>query len=315
MIFPLSSFLFPLFSESSPAPKAPKAPPHPTHLDGGSDGGSSAPMHRLSSCWPTGCAKTIGCVRMIIVIILRFHQTATRHQPFLQGSNCQWPATSNLNSLMTLSISPSDILRQSAIAQSKPPQEKYPTEAEMQQAVRTLLLGMGEDPDREGLRDTPKRVVKALKFLTSGYHQSLDELLNGAVFHENTNEMVLVRDIDLFSSCEHHILPILGRAHVAYIPNGKVIGLSKIARICEMYARRLQVQERLTQQIADALQGLLKPQGVAVVVEATHMCMVMRGVQKPGSWTVTSSMQGVFANDAKTRQEFMNLIRHSPSFH
>jgi GTP cyclohydrolase IA len=232
--------------------------------------------------------------------------------------------TPNLNSPMTLSISPSaknvTNLKQSAIAQSNPPQEKYPsvappTEAEMQQAVRTLLLGMGEDPDREGLRDTPKRVVKALKFLTSGYHQSLDELLNGAVFHENTNEMVLVRDIDLFSSCEHHILPILGRAHVAYIPNGKVIGLSKIARICEMYARRLQVQERLTQQIADALQGLLKPQGVAVVVEATHMCMVMRGVQKPGSWTVTSSMQGVFANDAKTRQEFMNLIRHSPSFH
>ncbi|MDJ1170970.1 GTP cyclohydrolase I FolE [Roseofilum sp. BLCC_M154] len=189
------------------------------------------------------------------------------------------------------------------------------SQPEMEQAVRTLLLGLGEDPDREGLRDTPKRVVKALQFLTSGYHQSLDELLNGAVFHEDTDEMVLVRDIDLFSSCEHHILPILGRAHIAYIPNGKVIGLSKIARICEMYARRLQVQERLTQQIAHALQGLLKPQGVAVVIESTHMCMVMRGVQKPGSWTVTSSMQGVFAEDAKTRQEFMSLIRHSPSFH
>nr|WP_322742618.1 GTP cyclohydrolase I FolE [Synechocystis salina] len=189
------------------------------------------------------------------------------------------------------------------------------SEAEMQAAVRTLLLGLGEDPDREGLRDTPKRVVKALKFLTSGYQQSLDELLNGAVFSENADEMVLVRDIDLFSSCEHHILPIIGRAHVAYIPNGKVIGLSKIARICEMYGRRLQVQERLTAQIADALQGLLQPKGVAVVVEATHMCMVMRGVQKPGSWTVTSSMQGIFADDAKTRQEFMNLIRHNPSFH
>ncbi len=189
------------------------------------------------------------------------------------------------------------------------------SEAEMRQAVRTLLIGLGEDPDREGLLDTPKRVVKALKFLTSGYNQSLDELLNGAVFHENTNEMVLVRDIDLFSSCEHHILPILGRAHVAYIPNGKVIGLSKVARICEMYARRLQVQERLTAQIADALQGLLQPQGVAVVVEATHMCMVMRGVQKPGSWTVTSAMKGVFADDARTHQEFMSLIRHSPTFH
>lgn len=192
----------------------------------------------------------------------------------------------------------------------------YPqvSEAEMIQAVKTLLIGLGENPDREGLKDTPKRVVKALKFLTSGYHQSLDELLNGAVFHENANEMVLVRDIDLFSSCEHHILPILGRAHVAYIPNGKVIGLSKIARICEMYARRLQVQERLTAQIADALQGLLKPQGVAVVVEASHMCMVMRGVQKPGSWTSTSALRGVFADDAKTRQEFMNLIQHRSGF-
>jgi GTP cyclohydrolase IA len=189
------------------------------------------------------------------------------------------------------------------------------TEAEMMQAVRTLLLGMGEDPDREGLIDTPKRVVKSLKYLSSGYQQSLDELLNGAVFHEEASEMVLVRDIDLFSSCEHHILPIIGRAHVAYIPNGKVIGLSKIARICEMYARRLQVQERLTAQIADALQGLLQPMGVAVVIEATHMCMVMRGVQKSGSWTVTSAMKGVFGEDAKTRQEFMNLIRHSPNFH
>lgn len=189
------------------------------------------------------------------------------------------------------------------------------TEAEMMQAVRTLLLGLGEDPDREGLKDTPKRVVKALQFLTKGYHESLDELLNGAVFTEDANEMVLVRDIDIFSSCEHHILPILGRAHVAYIPNGKVIGLSKIARICEMYARRLQVQERLTLQIADALQGLLKPQGVAVVIEASHMCMVMRGVQKPGSWTVTSAMRGVFSEDARTREEFMNLIRHNANFH
>ena len=189
------------------------------------------------------------------------------------------------------------------------------SEAEMMQAVRTLLLGLGEDPDREGLRDTPKRVVKALKFLTSGYQQSLDELLNGAVFHEDANEMVLIRDIDMFSSCEHHILPIIGRAHVAYIPNGKVIGLSKIARICEMYARRLQVQERLTAQIADALQGLLQPQGVAVVIEATHMCMVMRGVEKPGSWTSTSAVRGIFADSAKTRQEFMSLIRHSPDFH
>jgi len=216
---------------------------------------------------------------------------------------------------MTLSFRPELNSAEQLIASQSTQQKPQVTEAEMMQAVRTLLLGLGEDPDREGLRDTPKRVMKALKFLTKGYHESLDELLNGAVFTEDANEMVLVRDIDIFSSCEHHILPIIGRAHVAYIPNGKVIGLSKIARICEMYARRLQVQERLTLQIADALQGLLKPQGVAVIVEASHMCMVMRGVQKPGSWTVTSAMRGVFADDSRTREEFMNLIRHTPQFH
>jgi GTP cyclohydrolase I len=215
---------------------------------------------------------------------------------------------------MTLSIHP-DINSAAQVVSSSTQQLPTVTEAEMVQAVRTLLIGLGENPDREGLIDTPKRVVKALQFLTKGYHESLDELLNGAVFTEDANEMVLIRDIDIFSSCEHHILPIIGRAHVAYIPNGKVIGLSKIARICEMYARRLQVQERLTLQIADALQGLLKPQGVAVVIEATHMCMVMRGVQKPGSWTVTSAMRGVFAEDARTREEFMNLVRHNANFH
>ncbi|MBW4478557.1 MAG: GTP cyclohydrolase I FolE [Tolypothrix brevis GSE-NOS-MK-07-07A] len=215
---------------------------------------------------------------------------------------------------MTLSIRP-DINSAAQVVSSLSTQHlPTVTEAEMAQAVRTLLIGLGENPDREGLIDTPKRVVKALQFLTKGYHESLDELLNGAVFTEDADEMVLIRDIDIFSSCEHHILPIIGRAHVAYIPNGKVIGLSKIARICEMYARRLQVQERLTLQIADALQGLLKPQGVAVVIEATHMCMVMRGVQKPGSWTVTSAMRGVFAEDGRTRQEFMNLIRHNTKF-
>ena len=216
---------------------------------------------------------------------------------------------------MTLSFRPEFNSAEQLIASQSTQQKPQVTEAEMMQAVRTLLLGLGEDPDREGLKDTPKRVMKSLQFLTKGYHESLDELLNGAVFTEDADEMVLVRDIDIFSSCEHHILPILGRAHVAYIPNGKVIGLSKIARICEMYARRLQVQERLTLQIADALQGLLQPQGVAVVVEASHMCMVTRGVQKPGSWTATSAMRGIFAGDPRTREEFMNLIRHTPQFH
>ncbi len=216
---------------------------------------------------------------------------------------------------MTLSIRPELSSERTLSSLSKQQiQPSNVTEAEMMHAVRTLLIGLGEDPEREGLKDTPKRVVKALQFLTKGYHESLDELLNGAVFTEDANEMVLVRDIDIFSSCEHHILPVIGRAHVAYIPNGKVIGLSKVARICEMYARRLQVQERLTVQIAEALQGLLKPQGVAVVIEASHMCMVMRGVQKSGSWTVTSAMRGIFAEDAKTREEFMNLIRHKPNF-
>jgi len=197
-------------------------------------------------------------------------------------------------------------------AQTRPVSEAAKTE--MINAVRTLLESIGEDPEREGLLKTPKRVAEALLFLTQGYSQSLETLVNNAIFDEGHNEMVLVRDINLCSLCEHHMLPFMGRAHVAYIPNQKVVGLSKLARIVEMYARRLQVQERLTRQIAEAIQDILDPQGVAVVVEATHMCMVMRGVQKPGSWTVTSAMVGVFQEDQKTREEFLSLIRHQPSF-
>jgi GTP cyclohydrolase I len=183
----------------------------------------------------------------------------------------------------------------------------------MQDLVRQLLAALGEDPSREGLVETPRRVDKSLKFLTSGYQADIDEIVNGALFTVDYNEMVMVRDIDMYSLCEHHLLPFFGKCHVAYIPDGKVIGLSKIPRIVDMFARRLQVQERLTTQIAETLQDKLRPLGVAVVVEAAHLCMAMRGVEKQNSVTVTSAMRGVFHRDPRTRAEFLELIYHGGS--
>ena len=176
--------------------------------------------------------------------------------------------------------------------------------------VESILKQVGEDPDRDGLQRTPLRVARSLRFLTSGYEQDPKEILNGALFDVTYDEMVMVKDIEFYSLCEHHMLPFFGRVHVAYVPNGRVVGLSKIPRLVEMFARRLQVQERLTTQIAETLESVLEPKGVAVVGEAIHLCMMMRGVEQQNSSAVTSSMRGAFKSDSKTRSEFMDLIRH-----
>ena len=179
---------------------------------------------------------------------------------------------------------------------------------QIENLTRELLTAIGENPNRQGLKKTPQRVEASYRYLSSGYKKNASEILNGAIFDEAYDEMVLMKDIDLFSLCEHHLLPFYGKCHVAYIPNGKIIGLSKIPRIVEMFARRLQVQERLTQQIANCLNEALVPLGVAVIIEALHLCMAMRGVEKQNSVCVTSTMLGVFRSDRATRMEFMNLI-------
>ncbi|MGE4232736.1 MAG: GTP cyclohydrolase I FolE [Bacteriovoracia bacterium] len=178
----------------------------------------------------------------------------------------------------------------------------------MEELVKEILKQVGEDPDREGLLRTPQRYSKALRHLTEGYEQNPQKILTDAIFHENYSEMVIVKDIELFSLCEHHVIPFFGKAHVAYIPNGKIVGLSKIPRLVDVFAKRLQVQERLTSQISDALMEALKPAGVGVVIEAYHLCMMMRGVGKQNSYTITSSMLGQFREDLKTRKEFIDLI-------
>jgi len=177
-----------------------------------------------------------------------------------------------------------------------------------QQLVRGMLEQLGEDPKREGLRETPARVEASLKWLTRGYQMAVEDVIGDAIFTEKHESMICVRDIEIYSLCEHHLLPFFGKAHVAYLPNGKIVGLSKIPRVVEVFARRLQVQERLTDQIADALCRVLKPLGVGVVIEAYHLCMMMRGVEKQNSKTVTSALRGAFRDDGKTRDEFLRLV-------
>ncbi len=183
--------------------------------------------------------------------------------------------------------------------------------AELEDMVERMLVMLGEDPKRNGLLKTPERVAKALQFMTAGYTQNIDTLLNGALFPIEYDEMVIVKDIDFFSMCEHHLLPFFGRCHVGYMPNKKVVGLSKIPRLVDAFSRRLQVQERLTVEIAETLQSKLKANGVAVVMEARHLCMMMRGVEKQNTVAVTSSMLGVFRNQLQTREEFLKLINHA----
>jgi GTP cyclohydrolase I len=178
-----------------------------------------------------------------------------------------------------------------------------------QELYRELLLRIGEDPTRDGLLDTPERVEKSMAFLTRGYTQDVDAVIHEALFDVDYDEMVIVKDIEFFSMCEHHLLPFFGKAHIAYLPNGKVIGLSKIPRVVDVFARRLQVQERLTSEIADAISNAIDPQGVAVILEAQHLCMMMRGVEKQHSATVTSAMRGVFKTQLQTRNEFLSLVR------
>jgi GTP cyclohydrolase I len=187
------------------------------------------------------------------------------------------------------------------------------TSASFDELVKEMLVRLGEDPEREGLLRTPARVQKAFEFLTRGYNEDPEALLKNALFTVTYDEMVIVKDVEVFSLCEHHMLPFFGKVHVAYIPNGKVIGLSKIPRLIEIFSRRLQIQERLTTQIAETIQKVIQPQGVGVVIEARHLCMMMRGVEKQHSAAVTSSMLGCFRDEQETRQEFLSLIRQRPN--
>ncbi len=203
----------------------------------------------------------------------------------------------------------SQIMSNGARERLEEPSDKQEMRLErMKGAVRTLLECVGEDPDRQGLLDTPERYAKALLFFTKGYQENVQDLVNEAIFQEGHNEMVIVKDIDIYSMCEHHLVPFTGKMHIGYIPRNNVIGISKLPRVAEMFARRLQIQERLTKEVAHAIYEMLRPQGVGVVMESSHLCMVMRGVQKPGSTTITSCVLGCFERRQKTRNEFLSLI-------
>jgi len=199
-------------------------------------------------------------------------------------------------------------MRKSAVVKVMTPQRERGSIAE---AMESVLKNLGEDPSREGLLRTPERSEKALRFLLSGYTQNLKEIVNGALFQVKTDEMVIVKDIEFYSLCEHHMLPFFGKMHVAYLPNNRVVGLSKIPRIVDVFARRLQVQERLTQEVAEAIEEICEPRGVAVICEARHFCMMMRGVEKQNSSTTTSAMRGAFKRNRETRQEFLSLVQKS----
>lgn len=201
------------------------------------------------------------------------------------------------------------VAKNTAVIEMKPPAKRGGIAANMREIIREL----GENPERDGLVSTPERVEKALKYLTSGYTADLDKIVNGALFDVDYDEMVIVRDIEFFSMCEHHMLPFFGKIHVAYLPSNKVIGLSKIPRIVDVFARRMQIQERLTQEVAETIQTMIQPRGVAVICEARHFCMMMRGVEKQHSSTVTSAMLGVFKTQLQTRNEFLSLVRRSGS--
>ncbi len=229
--------------------------------------------------------------------VLRFPATPQRHKDFKVLSAKDKPDLTNL------------IVRPPPEAAPETEARPAPAQTQIEAHYRDILAFAGEDPAREGLIRTPHRAAEAMKFLTQGYGQDVQTLLNGAVFHEDYDDMVVVKDIEFYSLCEHHLLPFFGQAHVAYIPNGRIVGLSKIPRLVDMFSRRLQVQERLTIEIADALEEALQPQGVAVVLEGSHMCMMMRGVRKQQAAMVTSHVKGVFRTDRATRQEFMALVK------